>query len=153
MQIYSMTRQHGAYQLSSKVNLSTCNYMVNTVCEHIPHSIWPTDWWRHQMETFSALLDLCAGNSPVTGEFPAQRPVTRSFDFFFDLRLNKRLSKQSWGWWFDMPLRCHCNGLKPQQNGSHFVVDNLLGFFHDVFLRKKLSEFGIKFYKNMLMCV
>ena len=55
-------------------------------------------WWRHQMETFSALLALCAGNSPVTGEFPAQRPVTRSFDVFFGLRLNKRLSKQSLGW-------------------------------------------------------
>ena len=55
-------------------------------------------WWRHQMETFSALLAICAGNSPVPGEFPAQRPVTRSFDVFFDLRLNKRLSKQSWGW-------------------------------------------------------
>ena len=37
-------------------------------------------WWRHQMETFSALLAICAGNSPVHGEFPAQRPVTRSFD-------------------------------------------------------------------------
>ena len=37
------------------------------------------------METFSALLALCARNSPVTGEFPAQRPVTRSFDVFFDL--------------------------------------------------------------------
>ena len=46
-------------------------------------------WWRHQMEAFSALLALCAGNSPVTGEFPAQRSVTRSFDVFFDLRLNK----------------------------------------------------------------
>ena len=57
-------------------------------------------WWRHQMETFSALLAICAGNSPVPGEFPAQRPVTRSFDVFFDLRLNKWLSKQSWGWWF-----------------------------------------------------
>ena len=43
-------------------------------------------WWRHQMETFSALLALCAGNSPVSGEFPAQRPVTRSFDVFFDRR-------------------------------------------------------------------
>ena len=40
------------------------------------------------METFSALLAICAGNSPVTGEFPAQSPVTRSFDVFFDLRLN-----------------------------------------------------------------
>ena len=42
------------------------------------------------METFSALLAICAGNSPVTGEFPAQRPVMHSFDDFFDLRLNKR---------------------------------------------------------------
>ena len=41
----------------------------------------------------------CAGNSPVTGEFTAQRPVTQRFDVFFDLRLNKRLSKQLWGWW------------------------------------------------------
>ena len=40
-------------------------------------------WWRHQMETFSKLLALCAGNSLVTGEFPTQRPVTRSFDVFF----------------------------------------------------------------------
>ena len=40
------------------------------------------------METFSALLALCVGNSPVTGEFPTQRPVTQSFDVFFDLRLN-----------------------------------------------------------------
>ena len=45
------------------------------------------------METFSALLAICAGNSPVTDEFPAQNPVTWSFDVFFDLRLNKRLSK------------------------------------------------------------
>ena len=61
-------------------------------------------WWHHQMETFSALLALCAGNSPVPGEFPAQRPVTWSFDVSFDLCLNKRLSKQWWGWWFETPL-------------------------------------------------
>ena len=69
-------------------------------------------WWHHRMETFSALLALCAGNSPVTGEFLSQRAVTRSFDFFFDLRLNKRLRKQSWGWWFETPSRSlwrHCN--------------------------------------------
>ena len=64
-------------------------------------------WWRHQ--TFSALLALCAGNSPVTGDFPLQRSVTRSFDVFFDLRLNKRLSKQSWGWWFETSLWRHYN--------------------------------------------
>ena len=69
-------------------------------------------WWRHQIETFSALLAICAGNSPGTGEFPAQRPVTQSFDVFFDLRLNKRLSEPSWGWWFEMlsrPLWRHRN--------------------------------------------
>ena len=60
---------------------------------------------RHQMETFSVLLALCAGNSPVTSEFPLQRPVTRSFDVFFDLGLNKLLSKRLWLWWFEMPSR------------------------------------------------
>ena len=55
-------------------------------------------WWRNQVEASSALLAICAGNSPVTGEFPAQRPVTRSLDAFLDLRLNKSLSKQWWGW-------------------------------------------------------
>ena len=63
-------------------------------------------WWRHQMETFSALLAICVGNSPVTDEFPEERSVMRSFDVFFDLRLNKRLSKQWWGWWFETPS-CH----------------------------------------------
>ena len=62
-------------------------------------------WWRHQMETISALLAICAGNSPVSGEILAQRPVTQSFDVFFDLRLNGRLSKHSWGWWLEMPSR------------------------------------------------
>ena len=50
---------------------------------------------------------------PATGEFPSQRPVTRSFYVFFDLRPNKRLSKQLWGWWFETlsrPLWRHCNG-------------------------------------------
>ena len=72
----------------------------------------PSSWWRHQMEIFSALLVLCVGNSPVTGEFPSQRPVTRSFCAFVDLRLNKRLSKQSRRWWVETPLHPlwrHCN--------------------------------------------
>ena len=71
----------------------------NTVHQH---SAWGMDmyhvhttWWRHQIETFSALLAFCWGNSPVTGEFPSQRPVTRSFGVYFDPRLNKRLSKLS----------------------------------------------------------
>ena len=59
--------------------------------------------------------------SPVPGEFPTQRPMTRSFDVFFDLRLNKRLSKQSWGWWFETLSR----PLWRHRNGAQVV------FFHD----------------------
>ena len=69
-------------------------------------------WWHHQMETFSTLLALCAGYSPVSSEIPAQRPVTRSFDVFFDLHLIKQLSKHLWGWWFETlshTLWRHCN--------------------------------------------
>ena len=79
------------------------------------------------METFSALLAICAGNSPVLGEFPTQRPVTRCVDVFFHLRLNKRLSKQSWGRWFETPscpLWRHRNG-----TGSLYKGITLLSFF------------------------
>ena len=64
---------------------------------YVPYGRLHITWWCHQMETFSALLAICAGNSPVTSEYTAQRTMTRSFDVFLDLRLNKRLSKQSWG--------------------------------------------------------
>ena len=88
-------------------------------------------WWRHQMETFSSSLTLCAGNSPVTGEFPTQRPVKRNFDAFFGLCLNKRLSEQSRHRSFETSSRSlwrHCNvcigltqdsdsGLRTQDSG------------------------------------
>ena len=64
--------------------------------------------WKH----FLRYWPFVRGNPPVTSEFPSRRPVTRSFDVFFDLCLNKQLSKQSWGWRFEMPLRSlwrHCN--------------------------------------------
>ena len=70
--------------------------------------IWQILWWRHKMETFYALLALCTGNSQVTGELPSQRPVTRSFDVFFNLRLNKQSGRR----WFETPshsLWRHCN--------------------------------------------
>ena len=81
--------------------------------------------WKH----FPRLLAICAGNSPVTGEFPAQRPVTRRFEVFFDL--NKRLSKQWWCWWFETPshpLWRHCNGSCHQMNanGCHWWGVNAL---------------------------
>ena len=61
---------------------------------------------------------LC-GEFTGPGEVPTQRPVTRSFDVFFDLRLNKRLSKQPWGWWFETPswsLWRQCNGLASRRS-------------------------------------
>ena len=64
------------------------------------------------MGTFSGLLALCAGNQSVTGGFSPQRPVTRSFDVFSDVRLKKRLSKQSRRRCFETisrSLSCHCN--------------------------------------------
>ena len=94
----------------------------NVITPFLRHRLWMQNylsvrnnsniWWRHQMETLSALLAICTGNSPVPGEFPSHRPMTRSFHVFFDLRLNKSLSKESWGWWFETlsrPLLCRCN--------------------------------------------
>ena len=101
----------------------------NTICQQRYHtettsidpiSIWGQwltineSWWRHQMDIFSALLAICAGNSLVSGEFPAQRAVARSFDVFFYLRLSERLSKHPWGWWLEtpsLPLWRHTNGI------------------------------------------
>ena len=70
-------------------------------------------FWQHHIMTSSngsifhvqVVLTHCVRNSPVTGDFPSQRPVARSFDVFFDLRLNKRLSKQSRSWRFETPSR------------------------------------------------
>ena len=101
-------------------------------------------WWRHQMETFSALLAICAGNSPVHGEFPTQRPVTRGFDVYFDMHPNKRLSKQTWGWWFETPscpLWRHCNDIIrmyfhiPNNHANHkvvtYIVISVISNIHD----------------------
>ena len=79
-----------------------------------------------KMETFSALLALGVGNSPVTCEFSSQRPVTRSFDVFFDLRLNKRLSKHLQGWCFETPshpLWRHSNVIS-QSGGMYDYLSN-----------------------------
>ena len=92
--------------------VSLCKHSIGRRSHPDLPQLWPmASLWRHQMETFSALLDLCEGNPLVTGGFPSQRPVTRSFDVYFDLCPNKRLSKQSRRWWFETRLRSlwrHC---------------------------------------------
>ena len=78
-----------------------------------------TDWDPFMMtpsngNIFRVIGPLC-GEFTGPGEFPAQRPVTRSFDVFFDLRLNKRLSKLPWGWWVETPswsLWRQCNVIR-----------------------------------------
>ena len=104
-----LATKHGSFCMVSTVCWWSCILRFWDICKIL---VFCESWRRHQMETFSTLRAICAGNSPVTGEFPSQRPVMQSFDFFFYLRLNKRLSKQSRGWWFDTlsrPLWCHCN--------------------------------------------
>ena len=70
-------------------------------------------WWRHQMETFSALLALCEGNHRSLADSPyKKKPVMRSFDVFFDLRLNKRWTDNRDSSDYYTPSRSlwhHCN--------------------------------------------
>ena len=100
-------------------------------------------WWNdtpctphpppHRMETFSALLALCEGNPPVTGGFPSQRPVTRSFDILFDMGLNKWLGKQSRRRWVETPCRSlwrHCNDVCQAGTPGYFkLMENNIGIF------------------------
>ena len=127
----------------------------------------PHPWWRHKMETFSALLALCARNSPVPGEIPAQRPVKRGFDVFFDLRLYKPLSKQWRGWLFETlsgSLWRHCNALVPHicvsesgfDNGlSHWGRDKIDAIwqmtFSNAFSWLKMNDFLLEFHWSLFL--
>ena len=83
---------HGDVDFTTKIQTVHPNVCLRATMVHKAMVSIPgesrTAWWRHRMETFSALLAICAGNSPVTGEFPAQRPVTRSFDVLICARMN-----------------------------------------------------------------
>ena len=94
---------------------------------------WPQGMMSSSNGTIFCVIGPLCGEIPGPGEFHAQRAATRSFHVFFDLRLNKRLSKQPWGWWFQTPpwsLWCKCNG-----NGRPFpAADTNRGqypFYHD----------------------
>ena len=94
----------------------------------------------------SALLAFCEGNPPVTGGFPLQRPVTWSFDVFFDVRMNKRLSKQSRCRWFKTPWRSllrHCNdapAVSLWQTFQHYYIIQI----HKCPLRTQRTPVGHK---------
>ena len=95
---------------------------------------------------------------------PAQRPVTRSCDVFFDLRMNKRLSKQSWGWWFETPspsLWRHCNGKSMFVSAIRIVThcnrDKMATIsqttFSTAFSSMKLFVFWLKFDRSLFLSV
>ena len=87
------------------------------------------------------------GNSPVTGEFPKHRPVTRSFDVFFHLRVNKQLSEQSWGWWFETPassLWRHCN-VDAKKGQSTDINALILSYLCESFVIRELITLHMKF--------
>ena len=84
--------------------------------------------------TFSALLALCAGNSPVTGKFPAQRPVTRSLDVFFDLRL----IKNSW------VNNCEAGDLR--RGRAHYDVIVM------IYARARKSNYTPHFDEDVITC-
>ena len=122
------------------------------------------------MEIFSALLAIYAGNSPAIGEFPAQRPVTRNIDVFFDLCLNKRLSKRWWGWWFEKPLRPlwrRCNEISisigfiatsynkrtPTHEISNFDILSQQIFINIKFSTAYTSYCGILLYSLFVLCL
>ena len=85
---------------------------------------------------------LC-GEFTGPGEFPAQRPVTRNFDVYFDLRPNKRLSKQSLGWWFETlspPLWRHRNELELNQSRAKSYAYMMTSWHANVFLIEWVHE-------------
>ena len=74
-------------------------------CHTFDTPLLSLDWPLYMMTSsngniFCVTGPLC-GEFTGPGKFPAQRPVTRSFDVFFDLGLNKRLSKQPRDWWIE----------------------------------------------------
>ena len=100
------------------------------------------------METFPALLALCARNSSVTGEFPPQRPVVRNFGVFSDLRMNKRLSNQkSWGWWFKTPSRSLWRQKGPVTQKMFPFDDVVMWHICVHFLIASGGQFGIREHK------
>ena len=121
---------------------------------HAPTSTSVYTWWRHQIETFSALLAICAGNSPVTGEFPAPRAVTRSFDVFLDLRLNKQLSKHSLGWWFETLSRAlwrQCNVNHRWRQGMYIQLHPILEYICYPYLKLDAGLANLPLLKRWLL--
>ena len=126
-----------------------------------PTSIFPVFMMTSSNGNMFRVTGFCAGNSPatvgnspVTGEFSSHRPVTRSFDVFFDLRLNRQLSKQSRRRWFETPSRSlwrHCNVVPNSDPGSHGIFRRSTHYSSNFELVKRVKLGGSVHYgKNGL---
>ena len=110
--------------------------LLTHICVTRPNWVNNHGYKCHLPMMTSSNRNICRVTGPLCGEFtgpgdfPAQKPVTRSFDVFFDLRPNKRLSKQPWGWWFETlswSLWRHCNaGLQALIGGCNGIKRKLL---------------------------
>ena len=117
-QSYIFHHQHLQYTIlmwscvSATERMNTFEFPVS-YCRSHHYKIGSNMMTSSNGNIFRVTGHLC-GEFTGPGEIPTQRPVTRSFDVYFDLRLNKRLHKQPWGWWFETPswsLWRQCNGL------------------------------------------
>ena len=111
----------GSKILTPAMNVGRLALLTKTMTGFVPGIKYaPGQWWRsltiYRGKRSTSQIMMTSSNGSIfrvtgplcgeftgPGEFPTQRPVTRSFDVFFDLRLNKRLSKQPWGWWSETP--------------------------------------------------
>ena len=110
----------GGYELKNlhfNISSAKCRIFRLTLCGILQCHFWwllllHRDCFHAQfsMMTSSNGSIFCV-TCPLCGEFPSQRPVTRSFNVFFDMCLSKRSSNQSWGWWSETP--------------SHFIMTSL----------------------------
>ena len=117
--------------------------------------------WNITRNSFSALQTLCEGNSPVTGEFSSQRPVTRSFDVFFDLHLNNDWTnhrdasdlRRHRAHYDVTVMRKGLWTLTPSRNGRHFADIFKCNFLNEkccILILRILSIISQRWFSSLL---
>ena len=115
-----------SYHLQIPLRLSSNQRFINTGTVSFRHdTMFPRRMMTSSNGNIFRVTGHLYGNSTIPGEFPTQRPVTWSFGVFFDLRLNKRLSKRWRCWWFETPSRPlwrHRNGLWWRCSSNTYII-------------------------------
>ena len=118
MQVWSVHWENETEKLVFSISIgclpTQCHSIWHMKQDHINHIQYLLHDFYAATVNYISLGDSDKRHNHIEDLFPTQRPATRSFDVFIDLRLNTRLSKQSWDWWFGTPLCSlwrHCNEL------------------------------------------